>query len=182
MLHAWKAHGYDAASQRYLERYDPYAQKSEFGHMVAGRLAFLRDIRGVDDRIYRRLYGWARALEPSLFGELPGLSDQAKSLAEAALEFPAVSASDDRMTRRTYLRRLFASARGTLWVARPRLRIDAVRDLKDAIEGGAVQEVRLLSRERPPGRHGLRIRQHKRGARRERSESRMAPAYYARIS
>ena len=64
ILHAWRKHGYDLAQDEYRRRHGG-------GHsllrVVQGKLAFIKQVRGRDDRIFRRLYGWARGLGPDYF-------------------------------------------------------------------------------------------------------------------
>ena len=92
VLHAWKAYGYAAAEAEYHRR---SGGGSSLSLVVRGKLAFLKQIRGADDRIFRRLYGWARDLDAALFAELPPLAPAA-SLEAAAAEYPAISASDPK--------------------------------------------------------------------------------------
>ena len=56
MLHAWHTHGYDHAEAEYHARFDNYKTGASPRIVVAGKLAFLRQVRGTDDRIFRRLY------------------------------------------------------------------------------------------------------------------------------
>ena len=147
VLHAWRAHGYKDAEQEYRKRSGGEGSLRRF---VQGKLAFLKQIRGVDDSIFRRLYGWARDLDRDAFAELPSLAPAA-SLQAAVAEYPAVRNSDPLDLRREYLSRMFASSEGILWVVDPNLRIGPLRVLVEAIEGSRVQEVRLLSRDRPKG-------------------------------
>ena len=147
MLHAWHAHGYEDADLEYRRR---FGGVSPLSLVVRGKLAFLKQIRGADDRIFRRLYGWARDLDTALFAELPPLAPAA-SLEAAAAEYPAISASDPRELRREYLARMLASATGILWVIDPNLKIAPLRVLMESIEHARVTEIRLLSRESPNG-------------------------------
>ena len=149
MLHAWKEHGHDAAQTEYNNKFDAYAKHAPFRLVIAGKLAYLRQIRTVDDRIFRRLYGWARYLDPNLFLELPAITDRAQSLRLAVGKFPAITSSDDKPLRRQYLRQMFASCTGILWVVDPDLKIEPVKDLEDVVTAGKVSEIRLLSRSKP---------------------------------
>ena len=161
MLHAWKRWGHDAAQTTYQANSQTEDVNSEFRRVVSGKLGFLRDVRGVDDRIFRRLYGWARELDGTLFPELPELTARSTSLREAVGEFPTVSASDSKETRRTYLRRMFASTNGTLWLVDAHLSLDAVEDLVLALDrdGVGVTHVRLLSRDELKGGSAARYRE-----------------------
>ena len=75
MLHAWRKHGYDAAQSEYLQRYDiaearnPEHQRVEFSHVVQGKLAFLKMVKGESDQAYRKLAGQLHSLDPSLIAE-----------------------------------------------------------------------------------------------------------------
>lgn len=143
MLHAWHAHGHEDADREYRRR---FGGTSPFSLVVRGKLAFLKQIRGADDRIFRRLYGWARDLDDELFAELPPLAP-APSLGAAAAEFPSITESDPRGLRREYLQRMLTSAQGILWVIDPNLKIGPFRVLVDCIEGVRASEIRLLSRD-----------------------------------
>lgn len=151
MLHAWKQWGHDAAQATYQSNLETEHVPAEFRRVVSGKLGFLRDVRGVDDRIFRRLYGWARDLDGTLFPELPELSESAPSLRDAVGEFPTVSASDSRETRGTYFRRMIASASGVLWLVDAGMGQITVRDAQRALveAGTRVAQVRLLSRHGP---------------------------------
>ncbi|MBI4199893.1 MAG: RNA-directed DNA polymerase [Chloroflexi bacterium] len=147
MLHKWKAHGYEAAEVEFHTKFDVYGRGANYRNVVSGKLAFLRNVRGIDDRVFRRLYGWAKELDNDSFSELPPLATNAPSLAEAVRDFPTITASDNKQTRRGYLKRMFASARGTLWVVDPNLKADLLTDLVASIEPGRVSDIRLLSRD-----------------------------------
>ncbi|WP_198598630.1 reverse transcriptase domain-containing protein [Salinibacter altiplanensis] len=59
MLHAWKAHGYEAAEEEFLREYDTKNRKSEkeepvFSRVIRGKLEFLSMVRGKDDKIYKK--------------------------------------------------------------------------------------------------------------------------------
>ena len=147
VLHAWRAHGYEDAEQEYRKRSGGEGSLRRF---VQGKLAFLKQIRGVDDSIFRRLYGWARDLERDSFAELPPLAP-ADSLQAAAAEYPSITNSDPLELRKDYLSRMFASADGTLWIVDPNLRIGPLRVLADSLEHSRVREIRMLSRDAPEG-------------------------------
>lgn len=59
MLYAWEKWGYENAEKEYLlkyffkKNYSPY--KPNFSRVVKGKLAFLKMVRGQDDKIYRNL-------------------------------------------------------------------------------------------------------------------------------
>ena len=93
ILHAWHAHEYENAEAEYRRRFDLKNTGASLRLVVQGKLAFLRQIRGVDDRVFRRLYGWARDLDEKTFPELPDMT-AARSLQIAAAEFPAISKND----------------------------------------------------------------------------------------
>lgn len=143
MLHAWHAHGHEDADREYRRQ---FGGTSPLSLVLRGKLAFLKQVRGADDRIFRRLYGWARDLDDQLFAELPPLAG-AVSLEVAAAEYPAISESDPRDLRRQYLARMFTSAEGTLWVIDPNLTIAPLRVLVDSLRDVRVSEVRFLSRD-----------------------------------
>ena len=143
VLHAWHAYGYEDAEQEYRKRSGGERSLRRF---VQGKLAFLKQIRGVDDSIFRRLYGWARELDRDAFRELPPLAPAA-SLQAAAAEYPSITNSDPLELRREYLSRMFASAEGTLWIVDPHLKIGPVRVLANSLEHSRVRDIRILSRD-----------------------------------
>jgi hypothetical protein len=151
MLHAWMKWGHDGAEAEYHARFDTYGRHAEFRKVVAGKLAYLRQVRGPDDRAFRRIYDWARGLDPDFFHELPPIAVQTRSLYEAARDFPSITRSDSVALRREYLTRMYASAEGTLWLVDPNLRIEPVKDLEAAVDPDRLDEIRILSRDRPPG-------------------------------
>ena len=53
MLHAWHQHGYVNAEAAYHATYDRLGKQSEFRKVVAGKLAYLRQIRRADNRARR---------------------------------------------------------------------------------------------------------------------------------
>lgn len=145
ITHSWRAHGVDAAQARYLEAYDTSSNQADFRDVLAGHLAFVRSVRGKDDRLYRRLYDGAHQLDSLRFPALPEMSPRATSLAEAARDFPAINPTDSRMLRRQYLRRCAASARGTLWVIDPDLTIGVIEQIGNAASDLQVKILRFLS-------------------------------------
>jgi len=149
MLRAWKKYEYDAAAAEYGKKFDFYNTGAEFRKVVAGRLSHIGHIRGVDDRVFRRLYGWARQLEPATFPALPPLANRAASLRAAIDDFPAISRADSSSLRREYLRRMFASTRGMLWLVDANLNIQPIKDMVKVIEPARTPVVRLLSQDKP---------------------------------
>ena len=152
MLHAWHQYGYVNAEATYHATYDRLGKQPEFRKVVAGKLAYLRQIRSADDRLFRRLYDWARTLDPEFFKPLPPLNLAASSLREAAESFPSISPSDSKTLRRDYLKRMFASGSGIMWLIDPNLRTVVVQDLCDAVDPAKVSAVRLLSQDKPKGK------------------------------
>jgi len=59
MIHAWERHGLVAAQEVFSAKYDTGHRAStvpkDFQHVVAGKLAFLRSVRGGEDRIFNNL-------------------------------------------------------------------------------------------------------------------------------
>jgi RNA-directed DNA polymerase len=59
MLHAWKKFGYDAAEKEYLSKYakkvPSFMPQPSFGHVVEGKLEFLRMVKGTNDAVYQNL-------------------------------------------------------------------------------------------------------------------------------
>lgn len=60
MISAWENHGYESAEREFLERYDskhrPTATSERiFEHVVKGKLAYLKQVRGDDNNTYYRL-------------------------------------------------------------------------------------------------------------------------------
>ena len=143
ILHAWRAYKYEGAELEYRRRYGGGAS---LRRVMQGKLAFLKQIRGVDDSIFRRLYGWARELDRDAFRELPPLAPAA-SLQAAAAEYPSITNSDPLELRREYLSRMFASAEGTLWIVDPHLKIGPARVLANSLEHSRVRDIRILSRD-----------------------------------
>ena len=145
MINAWQSHGLDAATATYIKHFDLNNKRSDFKKVLAGRLAFLRLVRGVDDRVFRRLYDRTRALDQDSFPELPEVLIRGSSLSDAARDWPAISRSDSMELRRQYFRRLVASAEGTLWLVDPNLRPGALEDIEIAADSLRVHSVNLLS-------------------------------------
>lgn len=67
MLHAWEAYGFALAEEKYRERYaPPGAVKPSFERALAGKLSFLRMVRGTDAGVVRRLHAAYCALNPKV--------------------------------------------------------------------------------------------------------------------
>jgi hypothetical protein len=148
LMHAWRKHGRASAQAEYQRRFDVYGTGADIAAVLAGHLAFLRSVRGVDDRVFRRLYDAARSLDASMFPVLPALSVRRASLIEAARDFPAITPSDSLELRVQYFRRWATSAVGTLWIVDPWLTTGVVREVSHAAADLRVKEVRFLSEDR----------------------------------
>ena len=149
ILHAWHKYGYRNAESEYRRR---SSSDASLLLTVRGKLAFLKQIRGVDDNIFRRLYGRARELAPESFAELAPLAP-AISLQVAAAEYPAIVTSDPKELRREYLSRMVGSAEGTLWIIDPFLQRGILRFLQNMKSPIRAQDIRLLSRDPLADRH-----------------------------
>lgn len=143
ILHAWRKYGYGNAQAEYRNR---HGDGHSLLRAVQGKLAFVKQVRGGDDLIFRRLYGWARELSPYSFAGLPPLAPAA-SLEDAAAGYPSITNTDPLELRRQYLSRMFASAEGVLWIIDPNLRIGPVRMLAESLADSRVTEIRILSRD-----------------------------------
>lgn len=76
MLHAWEKYGIAEASREYFERYTSNSKMPDypdvaFKRILVGRIAFVRQIKGIDDKVYRNLFGKIKALDPTLKLTLP---------------------------------------------------------------------------------------------------------------
>lgn len=69
MLYAWKTFGYPAAAQEYKDKYDYSQQGTEFINVVAGKISFVRQIKGVDDAVFQKLAVQFNELNDALSGE-----------------------------------------------------------------------------------------------------------------
>lgn len=76
MLHAWEKYGITEAAREYFEKYAPIKRMPDypdvaFKRILVGRIAFVRQIRGVDDKVYGNLFGKIKALDPTIKLTLP---------------------------------------------------------------------------------------------------------------
>lgn len=69
MLHAWETYGLDKAQERFSDAYG--GGSKSFARVVQGRLAHLKNVKGEDDLVYRRLYNRFVRLEGKGRQELP---------------------------------------------------------------------------------------------------------------
>lgn len=148
MLHAWQRYGVMDTQTRFERDYDRYGGKVDFRTVLQGHLSFIRSIRGVDDRVFRRLYESAASLDSTRFPALPTLATRADSLLDALRDFPAVSPSDGTIRRVQYFRRSVASAKGTLWIVDPWLTTGVVEEVARCASDLQVSSVRFLSEDR----------------------------------
>lgn len=83
MLHAWDAHGYEAAEEEFLREYDTKNRNPEkgdpvFSRVIRGKLEFLSMVRGKDDDVYKKyLNEYAR-----LKGDPPYFQEQQEAEGE----------------------------------------------------------------------------------------------------
>jgi RNA-directed DNA polymerase len=82
MIHAWETYGLDKAQEEFFNKYDrrtrnPLQKKPNFSWIVKGKLEFLGQVRGKNDKIYLNLRSKIKSLAPELFktpvGELEKL-------------------------------------------------------------------------------------------------------------
>jgi hypothetical protein len=146
MLHAWKKFGANGADAVYLQKYAPPGPQAPYPQIVGGKLSYIRQVRGVDDRIFRRLYSWAKELDSKNFPELPEISARPQDLATATREFPAITGSDKTVLRKHYFERMVKSCKGDTWLIDPDLDIDILSIFLAAIDLNSVRKARLLTR------------------------------------
>jgi RNA-directed DNA polymerase len=71
MLHAWEKFGHDEAQKEFYRKYDrrsrnPDQGAPDFRDVVRGKLAFLKMVRGKNDRVYLNLLTRARTIDHSI--------------------------------------------------------------------------------------------------------------------
>lgn len=75
MLHAWEKYGLKEAAREHFERYSlkniPDYPDLAYKMLLVGRISFVRQIRGVNDRIYQSLFCKIKALDPTIRLTLP---------------------------------------------------------------------------------------------------------------
>ena len=76
MLHAWEKYGIAEAAREYFERYAAINKKPDypdvaFKRIIVGRIAFVRHIKGVDDKVYSKLFSKIKALDPTVRLAMP---------------------------------------------------------------------------------------------------------------
>lgn len=75
MLHAWQKYGLDNAAEMYFKKYTlkpmPDYPDLIFSKVVAGRIGFVGQIKGVNDKVYRNLYGRLKKLDPFIKLAMP---------------------------------------------------------------------------------------------------------------
>lgn len=72
MIHCWQTKGYEEASKRFYSKYDhrgvnKLVRADAFKLVVDGKLRFLRDVRGEDNKIYLNLLASAKKASPDDF-------------------------------------------------------------------------------------------------------------------
>lgn len=78
MLYAWERFGIANAAKEYFEKYAtnnkmPDYPDVAFKRILVGRIAFIKQIKGIDDKVYRNLFGKIKALDPTIRLTLPTL-------------------------------------------------------------------------------------------------------------
>ncbi|MBR2031723.1 MAG: RNA-directed DNA polymerase [Alistipes sp.] len=78
MLHAWEKFGIANAAKEYFEKYATNNKMPDypdvvFKRILVGRIAFIKQIKGIDDKVYRNLFGKIKALDPTIRLTLPTL-------------------------------------------------------------------------------------------------------------
>lgn len=78
MLHAWEKYGIANAAKEYFEKYAtnnkmPDYPDVAFKRILVGRIAFIKQIKGIDDKVYRNMFGKIKALDPTIRLTLPTL-------------------------------------------------------------------------------------------------------------
>ena len=76
MLHACEKYGIAEAAREYFERYTakeeiPDYPDVAFKRILVGRISFVRQIKGIDDKVYSNLFGKIKALDPTVRLTLP---------------------------------------------------------------------------------------------------------------
>lgn len=84
MLHAWKKFGLAEAAREYFGRYSMRNSRPDypdlaFKRTLAGKIAFVRQIKGIDDNVYRNLFGKIKELDPTIKLTLPAQVTTAES-------------------------------------------------------------------------------------------------------
>lgn len=115
MLHAWEAHGYDAAESEFRRKHDTKhrvfpTENRLFEHVIRGRLAFLYQVRGPSDARYRQLRRWLAHLA----GE--AIEVEVESMDSYEYDVFICHASEDKATVATPLAQALQNDRIQVWI------------------------------------------------------------------
>lgn len=75
MLHAWERYGLKDAAHEYFKKYsnkkEPDYPEAAFQKILIGKIAYIGQIKGIDNRIYIKLYSKIKSLSPTLRLTIP---------------------------------------------------------------------------------------------------------------